>query len=630
MSIVVGALWCAVLTAPVTASAQDAPKIAVSTFNDVTVQIRGTDLADDLTVERVDGTRTVRIDANRSIAAGAGCKVTGRGTAECVGPPAIVNAIQPELGIVFGGSPVRILVPLGRGDDKLRFLRSGADEDTRVTVSGDDGDDDISAAGLRAVLPPGVGNRAGFVLTGGDGDDTLTGGPGLDRLFGDAGNDELRGLAGRDQLQGGADDDTLLGAEDDDTLSGGSGDDILSGGGGADQLIGGFGGDVLSGGADRDTAQYQELEFVPNTATADPADGTTRVVARAGVQVTIGDRTCTDGGPEDAVSGTVPGPVVGIATSCPTTGPAARRDEVLADVDVLIGSRSADVLIGDASDETLIGDAGDDQLEGRDGVDSLLGEAGTDVLLLRDARSDLGGVCGSGAGDRALADAADPVDPSCEIVDRGALDLPPATGGATVPPRPVVAVPPNTVVAPDPPAPPAGEITTEAAVVASPPTPDGGLVELPVVIPEPAPAGSPPTGAHSGGPGPGGGDDGQTPPEAAIVSRVIGADRKGRARVLVTCLYRARTCRGTISLRTVRALRRAGRRLPAGAVLARTTVDIPWGRTDAVRLTLSRNARLVLRGRRTRIQARAVVRDGAGGAGAAARTVTGTATLAVR
>lgn len=624
------ALVGAALAAPGAASAQDTAKIAVSTPGEVTVQVRGTDLADEVTVERVDGTRTVRITANRSISAAGACEVTGRGSAECVAPPAILNAIQPELGIVFGGSPVRILVPLEAGDDTLTFRRSGRDEDTRLSVSGGAGDDRISAEGLRAGLPPGVGNRAGIVMAGGPGDDTLVGGPGLDRLFGDAGDDELRGLAGLDQLQGGADDDTLLGGDGDDALLGGDDDDVLAGGAGIDRLVGGFGGDVLSGGADRDTTQYQELEFVPDPATPDPFDGTTRVVPRAGVQVTIGDRRCTDGGPEDATAGGVPALPVGIPSSCPNTAEGARRDEVLGDIEVLVGSRAADVLIGDASDETLVGDAGADQLEGGSGADALLGEDGDDTLLLRDDRTDLGAVCGSGARDRALADPADPVDPTCETVDRGSADLPAATGGATAPLPPVVAQPPGTVL-PDPPAaPPAGEVATEATVIAEPTVAAGPVLELPVAIPAPAPADSAPTGVHSGGAGPGGGDDGKTPPEARLLSRVIAADRKGRAAVLLTCVYRARACRGTVSLRTSRAVRRGARRLGAGTVVGRATVDVPWGRTATVTVPLTRAARGVLAGRRTRVRVVAVVRDGGAGAGAAARRVSRTVTLAAR
>lgn len=586
--------------------------IEVSTPGEAQVQVVGTEAADVLTVQRIDRTRTVRIEADGAIAASGACRLTGKRSAECVAPPVSLNPIQPELGIVFQGSPVIVRVSLRGGDDNLQFLRSEVIEDTRFKGFGGDGNDRISAAGLRPGASP-PGNLAGLDLFGDAGNDVITGGPGVDVLLGDAGRDTLAGGAGNDTLGGGSGDDMLFGGDGDDTLFGGTDDDVLLGATGNDHLLGDFGGDVLSGGSttggDRDTVQYQEFVFEFNEATPDPFDGARRLVPRVGVQVKVGDRICTDGGPEDAANGTrpaVPGGI-GVTSSCGTQADGVRRDEVLEDVEIVVGSQSPDVLIGDSSDETLVGDVGDDLLEGGGGVDSLLGAAGDDSLLLRDGVVDLGALCGDGTRDRALADLDDPVDGTCELVDRGAPDAPVSTGGAAAPPP---AAPPEGD-------PPPGQTDTEADVVA--PNPDRGdpAVASPVTVETPTPAGSPPSGERTGGPGAGGGDDGATAPEARIVSEVVSVDRRGRARVLVTCVYRADACSGKITIRSKRALRRKGRRLAARSVLGKATITVPWGTSETVSVPLRRVARRVLPRRAVRASVELNVRD-ASAAGEAA------------
>jgi hypothetical protein len=67
----------------------------------------------------------------------------------------------------------------------------------------------------------------------------------------------------------------------------------------------------------------------------------------------------------------------------------------------------------------------------------------------------------------------------------------------------------------------------------------------------------------------------------------------------VSCLYRAKTCRGTVTLRS-------GRRL-----LGRTRVDIPWGSTAIVAVPLRRSARRLAKRRDVRARALLAVRDGA-------------------
>jgi hypothetical protein len=639
-------LALAVLAVEGSAAVKDVAPIALSTPAEATVQVVGSSVAEEVTIARVEGTRRVRITTSRPFTASGQCTATGTRTAECVAPPVSVDPIFPSPGIVLFGSPVLISIRMQGGNDTVRYLRQQGQENTRVTVFGGAGDDVLTAAGVQPGVT-GSGNRAPVTMFGDAGDDRLIGGPGFDSLRGGSGADELRGGPGGDTLSGGADDDVLIGEADDDTLFGGDGDDALAGGSGDDGLVGGFGGDVLSGGAGRDTVQYQELTFVPDETTPDFFDGETRVVDRAGVQVAVGDAQCTDGGPEDVARGSRP-VVAGLRTACASAADGVQRDEVLGDVEIVLGTPKADVLIGGSGDDTLSGEGGDDQLEGGAGTDSLLGGPGNDTLLLRDARDDLGAICGNGSSDRALADPGDPVDPTCEIVERGVPSVP-ATGGAVVaaPPSPAPppapdppsapadpAVPPPAPAPAAPPPPPApvppGDVATEAVLVAPGPRPEDPVREFPTTVAAPAPAGSPPSGTSTGGPGPGGGDRGRRPPQARIVSRVVSVDRSGRARVLVTCIYRARACRGIVTLRSRSALRRGSRRLSARSVLGRRTVTIPWGRTRSIGIPLRRTARIVTRGRRVSATVTAVLRDDLAGRGGRSVTVRRAVRLGVR
>ena len=189
-----------------------------------------------------------------------------------------------------------------------------------IGAYGGGGDDLLTAAG----------QSGGYLLSGGDGDDTLLGGNGNDTLLGGEGSDTLRGGAGHDivmfdendDISGGAGidigimtgnaditldmsavglevlysgegDDTIVVGDDktslasafgaiinggggDDTLSGGYGGDILSGGEGDDTLIGGKGDDMLIGGDGTDVLQGglgNDTIIADSTDTVDGGDG---------------------------------------------------------------------------------------------------------------------------------------------------------------------------------------------------------------------------------------------------------------------------------------------------------------------------------------------------------------------
>ncbi|HMO25359.1 MAG TPA: hypothetical protein PKB10_03750, partial [Tepidisphaeraceae bacterium] len=111
---------------------------------------------------------------------------------------------------------------------------------------------------------------------------------------------------------GGPGNDTLAGANGHDTLVGGPGDDSLSGGNGNDVLVGGPGADLFNGGPGRDTADYS--------------------YRTANLSLTI-DSTANDGEPNEF-------------------------DNILGDVENVLGGAGNDVIIGNAKDNYLAGNGG--------------------------------------------------------------------------------------------------------------------------------------------------------------------------------------------------------------------------------------------------------------------------------
>jgi len=225
-------------------------------------------------------------------------------------------------------------------------------------------------------------------LTGGAGPDRLTGNPATgNTLKGGNGADILSGLGGTDSasyagrstavtvaINDVADDgnasDGPAGARDNvmtdiENLTGGGGADTLSGSAVRNTLDGGNGADVLSGLGNGDTATY--------------ASRTTAVTVDI-------DNVADDGNASDA------------------TGDA--RDNVMTDVENLIGGKGADDLTGSAAINNLTGGLG---------ADVLRGLAGNDVLFANDGSADTVLDCGIGT-DSAHVDAADPATSGCESV----------------------------------------------------------------------------------------------------------------------------------------------------------------------------------------------------------------------
>ena len=84
------------------------------------------------------------------------------------------------------------------------------------------------------------------VLFGGGGADILAGGAGNDRIFGGEGDDVILGGDGRDRVRGGNQNDQIVGQGGHDVLNGGDGDDWLDGGLETDYISGATGKDHIN------------------------------------------------------------------------------------------------------------------------------------------------------------------------------------------------------------------------------------------------------------------------------------------------------------------------------------------------------------------------------------------------
>lgn len=287
--------------------------------------------------------------------------------------------VQDDVENVIGGSNDDTLT----GSDASNVLDGRAGEDT---IAGRDGDD---------VLRGGVNDPSGDDLSGGAGVDTMLGGPGDDSLAGGEGNDVESGGGGTDTVEGGNGDDSLTGGAGTDTVNGedgndtlyggepglvgGDGRDELNGGRGRDWLFGGRGNDELDGGPGPD---YISGETEKDTVTY---DGRTS-------QVTV----TLDGKADDGEDG--------------------EGDNVLADVEVIVGGIRGDELAGDTDANTIDAGRGEDLIDGNLGADRLLGGDAPDVVRARDGVRDEVIACGDG-GDLVIADDNDKT-VECETVDR--------------------------------------------------------------------------------------------------------------------------------------------------------------------------------------------------------------------
>jgi Ca2+-binding RTX toxin-like protein len=222
----------------------------------------------------------------------------------------------------------------------------------------------------------------------------LPGSAGNDALFGLDGNDTLSGLGGDDRIFGNQGDDWLNGGSDQDRLYGGSGNDLLQGLGGSDFLLGGTGNDTLEGGEGDDFLYAATVNNTDFDGVADAPGSSNRMLGGSGNDLVVGDEgnDLLAGGPgDDTLMGqagldtadyedATEAVVVNLNHQGAQFVGAGQGNDVLINIENLLGGTFNDVLIGDSDPNQLAGSGGNDTLDGGEGHDTLLGGAGNDDL----------------------------------------------------------------------------------------------------------------------------------------------------------------------------------------------------------------------------------------------------------
>jgi Ca2+-binding RTX toxin-like protein len=246
-----------------------------------------------------------------------------------------------------------------------------------------------------------VGTDGADTILAGGGDDTVEGLGGADILWGDnttdTGNDTVSyehspaavqinltqvvqhgGDAEGDQLHffdniiGSAFNDTLTGNDNNNVIHGGGGLDVINGGKGNDTLYGGFDGkaDILDGGADINTVDYSD--------------------APASMTVSLGHLQRFDVVPTPHVVPAVDGSAVLDAHMVQATAPngsvvflniAAVQEDVLRNIEDVVGSKFNDHITGNETANVIEGGAGADVIDGGQGNDTASYEGSAAVQI---------------------------------------------------------------------------------------------------------------------------------------------------------------------------------------------------------------------------------------------------------
>ena len=331
--------------------------------------------------------------------------------------------------VLFTDKTVGVTLALNSNLDSTAFIGGVAEDVVRgvENVTGGSGHDVLFGDGFANILDGALGNDT---LAGGNGRDTLDGGGGIDTVLFidktisvvltlDGANNAIASVGGFvedtvrnvENLVGGAGADTLGGDAGVNILDGGAGDDQIAGGGGKDVIDGGIGtGDVAVysdkttavvvtlngptsttvtvGGVAEDTIQNIE-GIVGGTAgdtlTGDAlanmldgglgndslngGEGADLLIGRAGLDTMDGQ-----GGVDTAsyADKTVSVSVTLKGASDASVSIGGVAEDILRNVENLIGGTADDTLTGDALANSFLGGAGKDVLDGAGGIDTAL------------------------------------------------------------------------------------------------------------------------------------------------------------------------------------------------------------------------------------------------------------------
>ncbi len=280
------------------------------------------------------------------------------------------------VGDVAGIGHMRIDVRGGLGDDLLTAVGASIGV-TRLSLSGDNGNDTLIGSAGNDTLNGGDGNDAANGGTGNDtvngetGNDQLGGGLGNDFIDGGDGNDFMNGDAGDDSLLGNNGNDSLKGADGNDTLDGAAGNDNLNGMAGDDSVRGGVGLDALAGGAGNDT-----LDGGRNDDTISGQSGNDRILGDHGhdvIDAGDGNNTVIGGDGDDSINS---------ADGLDLISGGDGNDRINAGNgnDTIIGGDGNDSVQGGGGADVILGENGEDVLDGQGGLDTIVGGQGIDVI----------------------------------------------------------------------------------------------------------------------------------------------------------------------------------------------------------------------------------------------------------
>ncbi len=200
------------------------------------------------------------------------------------------------------------------------------------------------------------GEKGNDTIIGSAFNDTLIGGAGNDLIAGGGGSDILAGQNGNETLKGGIGNDSLVGGPGNDGLFGQVGKDLLVGNDGNDFMSGGSGGDTLS----ENNPSFADIWIAGRGVYLGQIDTGALIFERAHapsfVPAADGSDTLSGGTGNDTV--TYAYRKRGLAISLdgtPNDGAPGERDNVLMDVENIIGGLGSDLIVADDSNNILSG-----------------------------------------------------------------------------------------------------------------------------------------------------------------------------------------------------------------------------------------------------------------------------------